>query len=76
MPTNFKTDTARSKREAFYRQLKRQSTCCDMFGYKVGFNIEGEEEHKTIPGACCTLLVFVCLFFVFRYTYTEFALNK
>jgi hypothetical protein len=45
---------------------------CDLFGYKIGFNVEGEEQHQTIPGACLSFVIFVWLAIVLRYTYTQF----
>ena len=45
---------------------------CDLFGYKIGFNVEGEEMHQTVPGACLSLLIFAWLVIMIRYTYVQF----
>lgn len=39
----------------------------DMFGYKIGFNIEGEENHTSIPGACISLFIVAWLIVMIRY---------
>jgi len=51
--------TARSKRNSIGKRCGRRLTCCDMFGYKIGFNVEGEEHHRTLPGACLSLIIFM-----------------
>lgn len=38
-----------------------------MFGYQVGFNIDGEEVHKTLPGACVSIFIFAWLAVVLRF---------
>ena len=38
-----------------------------MFGYRIGFNINGEEDHKTLPGAMVSLFIFAWLAVVLRY---------
>jgi len=37
--------------ERAYREL-------DMFGHQIGFNIDGEDVHKTCPGATASLIIF------------------
>jgi hypothetical protein len=38
-----------------------------MFGYQIGFNVEGEEAHNTVPGACVSLFIVAWLIVVLRY---------
>ena len=37
----------------------------DMYGYEIGFNINGEDVHKTIPGAIISLFIFLLGFCFF-----------
>lgn len=30
----------------------------DMFGYQIGFNIDGEEYHRTTTGTCVSLFIY------------------
>lgn len=38
-----------------------------MFGYRIGFNIDGEEDHKTLPGAIVSLFIFAWLAVILRF---------
>ena len=39
----------------------------DMFGHKIHFNTNGEKSHRTIFGACATILIFLSLAWVLVY---------
>ena len=59
----------REKRNTCWKRFRRSAFMLDMFGYKIGFNIEGEERHTTLPGALYSLSIVVVLIFVCRYLY-------
>ena len=40
----------------------------DMFGYQVGFNINGEEVHKTLPGAFVSIFIISWMCVIIYYT--------
>ena len=39
----------------------------DIFGQKIGFNVNGEELHRTCPGACVSLFIVAWLIVVLIY---------
>ena len=49
----------------------------DIFGEKARFNVNGEEQHRTCPGACVSLFIIILIgVFVLQYSIREFALDK
>lgn len=38
-----------------------------MFGHRVRFNVNGEEKHRTCPGACVSILIFGWMACLLRY---------
>ena len=38
-----------------------------MFGFQTSFNINGEDTHKTCPGACVSLFIFAWLALILHY---------
>jgi len=38
-----------------------------MFGYNIGFNIDGEDYHRTCAGTCASLLIFAWIGLIIHY---------
>lgn len=38
-----------------------------MFGYNIGFNIDGEDYHRTYAGTCASLLIFAWVGLIIHY---------
>jgi uncharacterized metal-binding protein len=38
-----------------------------MFGYRISFNMNGANDHKTLPGAVVSLFIFAWLAVILRY---------
>jgi hypothetical protein len=55
-------------------KTKKRDNCCyrafrfaDLYGLKIGFNIDGEDVHRTWPGAITSLFILSWLAVVLRY---------
>jgi hypothetical protein len=49
---------------------------CDFFGYRIGFNVEGEEVHRTIGGGLVSIFIFVWLGVVLIYLRQQFVVKN
>lgn len=66
---------ARTKRNGFSRNCKNRCVSPDLFGFRIGFNVEGEEVHRTIPGAILSLFIIAWLIVVLNYLVLRFDEN-
>jgi hypothetical protein len=56
---------ARRKQRDFW--IVQQFQKLDMFGYNIGFNIDGEDYHRTCAGTCASLLIFAWVGLIIHY---------
>ena len=54
-------------RKSCSRRLQQPFLCFDMFGYRIGFNIDQEDSNRTVYGAIVSLFIFAWLFVILRY---------
>ena len=47
----------------------------DMFGYQIGFNINGEDSHTTSAGSCVSLFIFAWIGVILHYLIRDIVMD-
>lgn len=55
------------KKKSCTKRCSKAFLFFDLFGYRIGFNVDSEESHTTIAGSVMSLFIFAWLLVVLRY---------